>query len=175
MSATPSAHTHTRCYTQSSFGASKTILLATEQLYWETDDWSLCSLLVFLRHRSLPCCLWVCIDPDIKRCAGLLKAVTHCVIFADDYVGFVLGAVGSVSALVTMAAMVVLHSRRQHRWVHTRFTSQNNLLILLVLLHVVFLDVSLWPTQRSQHQSTTRLMSAVFLHALISFRLFNSR
>ncbi|XP_074526830.1 sushi domain-containing protein 2 isoform X2 [Halichoeres trimaculatus] len=37
----------------------------------------------------------------------------YCV--TDDHVGFVLGAVGSLSALVTMGVMVKLHSRRQDR------------------------------------------------------------
>lgn len=37
----------------------------------------------------------------------------YCV--TDDHVGFVLGAVGSLSALVTMGIMVKLHSRKQER------------------------------------------------------------
>lgn len=47
-------------------------------------------------------------------------------IFTDDNVGFVLGAIGSISALVTMGVMIRLHNRKQDRWVHTRFTSQKN-------------------------------------------------
>ena len=40
-------------------------------------------------------------------------------ISSDDKVGFVLGAVGSLSALVTMGVMIHLHNRKQDRWVHT--------------------------------------------------------
>lgn len=37
--------------------------------------------------------------------------------FADDYVGLVLGAVGSISVLVTMGVMIELHNRKLNRWV----------------------------------------------------------
>lgn len=39
-------------------------------------------------------------------------------IFTDNYVGFALGAVGSLSALVTMGVMIYLHNKKQDRWVH---------------------------------------------------------
>lgn len=51
-----------------------------------------------------------------------LSTVTNSVLFfsllsTDDNVGFVLGAVGSLSALVTMGVMIKLHNRKQDRWV----------------------------------------------------------
>lgn len=101
------------------------------------DGWLISYACAFNINASLA--FGLCIDPDIKKKKKLWmmdcfegsmpdSSEQFCVgmIFTDDNVGIVLGAVGSLSALVTMGVMMKLHYRKQERWVYTWSASQKN-------------------------------------------------
>lgn len=98
------------------------------------DCWLISYASAFNINDSLA--FWLCIDPDIKKLRmmdcfeGSMpdSSEQFCVgmIFTDDNVGIVLGAVGSLSALVTMGVMIKLHYRKQERRVYTWSASQKN-------------------------------------------------
>lgn len=66
--------------------------------------------------RVIPA-LWRRIDPDMKDVENWSLTLRCWRDVSDDNVRFALGAVGSVSALVTMGVMIRLHNRKQDRWV----------------------------------------------------------